>query len=245
MAGKLGRLAPKEHPRTLKLTSFLKETPTPPRVWAWEYNLPDWTMMGNDSVGDCTCACIGHMIMEWTSRTYGTVTPTTEQILAAYAAITGFDPITGAGDNGAAITDVLAYCQSTGIADHKILAWASFDPTNLTFVKQAVAIFGGIDIGFNVPQSAMDQFDAGQPWNDVGDTNIIGGHSIPVMGYGSLGNTSITWGKRQPMNWAFWKRYVDEAYAIITKDWLTQAQTTPVYGLDMVALQSALASIKA
>ena len=244
MAGKLGRLAPKVHPRTLKLSSFLKAVPAP-RVFAWEYNLDDWTMMGNDTVGDCTCACIGHMIMEWTSRTYGTVTPTTEQVLTAYSAVTGYDPNTGANDNGAAITDVLAYCQSTGLAGHKILAWAEIDVSNLTNVKQAIAMFGGIDIGFNVPQSAMTQFDAGEPWNDIGDTDIVGGHSVPVMGYGGLGDTCITWGKRQPMNWAFWSRYVDEAYAIITQDWLMQAQTSPIFGLDLPALQPQLAALKA
>lgn len=242
---KLGKLPPKAHPKTLKLSAFFKAPlPSVPKAFAWEYNLSDWGMMDNSDVGDCTCACAGHLIMEWTSRTYGTVTPTTQQILAAYQAISGWNGIVNdPSDQGAAITDVLAYWQATGIADHKILAWASIDVTNLANIKSAVALFGGVDIGFNVSQTAMNEFSAGQPWNDTSDTNYIGGHSIPIMGYGGLGCTAITWGQRQQMSWAFFQKYCDEAYGIITQDWLNAQQVSPAFGLDLPALQAALQSV--
>lgn len=247
MAFKLGRLPRKDNPRTLKLAKYLKTSMPLVKVlpWAWEYNISDWTMMANDSVGDCTCACIGHMIMEWTSRTFGTVTPTTDQIIAAYSAITGYVPGNESTDNGAAITDVLAYFVSTGIAGRKALAWAAIDVADQTAIRQALQIFGGIDIGFNVPQSAIDEFNAGQPWNGTTDTNIIGGHSVCVLGGGGLGGTCITWGQRQQFSWDFWRAYVDEAYAIITQDWLTAAAKTPIFGFDMATLQADLAALKA
>lgn len=247
MPFKLGRLPRKENPRTLKLASYVKTSGPLVSVvpFAWEYNVSDWGMLGNDSIGDCTCACIGHMIMEWTSRTFGLVTPTTNQIIAAYSAITGYVPGNESTDNGAAITDVLAYFVSTGIAGRKALAWAAVDVSNQDAIRQAIQIFGGIDIGFNVPQSAMDEFSAGLPWNNTTDTNIVGGHSVYVAGAGSFGNTCITWGQRQQMSWDFWKTYVDEAYAIITADWLTAAAKSPIYGFDLTTLQADLAALKA
>lgn len=201
--------------------------------------------MLNDQLGDCTCACAGHMIQDWTARTYGMITPTDAQILSAYEAIGGYVPGNESTDNGCAITDVLNYWQNTGIAGRKIIGWAEIDVTNLTAVKQAIQIFGGIDIGFNVPQSAMDEFNAGQPWNDTTDTNIEGGHSVPVLSYGSQGCTCVTWAKLQPMSWDFWKTFVDEAYALITQDFLTSAQKSPIFGFDLPTLQADLQALKA
>ena len=243
MAGKLGRLPRKEHPRTLKLSKYTASLPEPSKAY-WEYMVANWPMLANDTVGDCTCACAGHMEQNWTAHTFGLQTPTDEQILAAYSAITGYIPGDPSTDNGAAITDVLDYWQDAGIAGRKILAWAEIDAADIDAIKQAVFIFGGLDIGFNVPQSAMDQFDAGQTWTVVPNSSIEGGHSVPILGYGSGGCTCVTWAKLQPMTWDFFKTYCDEAYAVITQDWLTAAQTTPIAGLDLAALQADLAALK-
>lgn len=243
---KFGRLPRKENPKTLKLSKYLK-TPLagPHRTFAWEYDVPNWPMMMNDQIGDCTCACAGHMVENWTVRTYGLAVPSDQDILTAYSAVSGYDPTTGVNDNGAAITDVLAYWENPGIAGHKILAWAEVDTTNLVNVKQAISLFGGLDIGFNVPQSAMDEFGAGLPWNGTIDQNIVGGHSVPVFSYGSLGCTCVTWGKLQRMSWAFWNTYVDEAYACVTQDFITAANTSPIWGLDLATLNSDLQALKA
>lgn len=243
MAGKLGRLPRKEHPRTLKLSHYTASLPEPSKSY-WEYMVSNWPMMGNDQIGDCTCACAGHMEQNWTAHTFGMQNPRDDQIISAYSAVSGYDPLTGANDNGAAITDVLSYWASTGIAGRKILAWAEIDQANLDAVKQAIFLFGGIDIGFSVPQSAMDQFDAGQSWTVIPQSSIEGGHSVPILGYGSAGCTCVTWAKLQPMTWDFFKTYCDEAYAIITQDWLTKAQTTPIAGLDLNALQADLSALK-
>ncbi len=240
---KLGRLPRKEHPGTLKLGKYLTVGAAPMKSY-WEYKVGDWPMMVNDSVGDCTCACAGHMIQNWTAHTYGMATPTDDEIIAAYSAITGYVPGDESTDNGAAITDVLSYWQNPGIAGHKILAWAEIDTKNLAAIKQAIFLFGGIDCGFNVPGSAMDQFNAGQTWTVVPGSDDEGGHSVPILGYGSLGATCITWAKRQPLAWDFFAQYFDEAYCIITQDWLTAAQTSPIAGLDLAALQADLAALK-
>ena len=64
---KLGKLAPKAHPKTLQFSRYLKAgaPPLPPAKVYWEYKVPvgAWQMFGNDTIGDCTCACIAHMLM--------------------------------------------------------------------------------------------------------------------------------------------------------------------------------------
>jgi hypothetical protein len=50
-------------------------------------------MMGNDKVGDCTCAAAGHLVMDWTANTGKEVVPSSQQIVAAYSAITGYNPV--------------------------------------------------------------------------------------------------------------------------------------------------------
>jgi hypothetical protein len=36
-----------------------------------------------------------------------------------------------------------------------------------------------------------------------------------VCGYTKLGPVCVTWGRKQQMSWAFFRKYCDEAYAII------------------------------
>ena len=259
LALRLGKLPPKFNPKTLYLPKyFLKATdtslPAPPPKNYWEYKIPAdaWQMFGNDTLGDCTCACIAHMLMNATAHTGNIVIPTLADVIKVYSDVTGYDPSqaqpdgTNPTDQGAAITDILNYWQTTGIAGHKILAWASIDQGNTTHVKQGNYIFGGVDIGFNVPQSAMDQTNAKQAWDVVAnDGGIIGGHSVPVFGFGSQGNTCITWSLLQQMSWDFFAKYCDEGYSVVTQDWVSNATGLAPNALNMDALMADIKLIAA
>src|SRR3984885_3248276 len=102
---KLGKALPVHDPRTLLLANYIDTAALPPvpAVFAYAKNIgaTAWGMMANDKIGDCTCAAAGHLIMEWTDDNGKMVTPATKQIIAAYSAITGYDPKTGLNDNGA------------------------------------------------------------------------------------------------------------------------------------------------
>jgi hypothetical protein len=243
----LGKTPPKFNKRTLRLGNYLipDAPPIPPTKTYWEYKVPAWTMAKNDTVGDCTCAAIAHMVMLWTAHAGAMVTPSDTDVLAVYSAVTGYDPATGLNDNGAAITDVLEYWRTTGIAGHKIDGWASIDNTNQRTVKQAIYLFGGIDIGVNLPNSAMDQTNAKAAWTVLPDDGgIDGGHSIPLFGYGADGTTAVTWGQLQPMTWDWFAKYADESYAVVSKDWLDANGDAPNH-LDIAALVADLAALKA
>jgi hypothetical protein len=52
----------------------------------------------------------------------------------------------------------------------------------------------------------------------------------------------VTWGALQTMTWSFWEAYCDEAYAILSNDYLTKEGTPQ--GFSMQQLQADLADLK-
>jgi hypothetical protein len=199
--------------------------PPPERVFR-EYKIPDdaWQMFGNDSIGDCTCAAIAHMLMLVTSHTGKLFVPEPADIIKAYSAVSGYDPATGNNDNGADLPTVLNYWRDTGVAGHKILQWGDVDHTNIDMQKHAIDIYGATDDAINFPKSAADQFAAGQDFELVNpDGGDEGGHCIPRFGYGSGGATCITWARRVGAPWDWWEKYLFESTTVITQDWINQA----------------------
>ena len=61
----------------------------------------------------------------------------------------------------------------------------------------------------------MNQFKTGQTWDITIDNRILGGHCIYIVGYNEIGPICVTWAKKQQMTWAWWDKYVDEAYALV------------------------------
>jgi hypothetical protein len=233
---KLGKGAARHDPRALLMASYVAPSlPPPPPSADLTTKVSAWGMMENDQIGDCTCAAAGHLLMEWTANAgKKMVTPSDKQIVAAYSAITGYNPTTGANDNGAVEVDVLNYWRQTGIAGHKIGAFVSLEPSNHNHIMDAVYIFQGCYIGIQLPVSAQAQVQNHQPWSvppggptGDGKPGSWGGHAVPAVAYDARGVTVVTWGALQMMTWSFWEVYCDEAYAILSKDYLTGKKTTP------------------
>ena len=146
---KLGKHAARHDARTLQFSNYLKATapPAPPKTEDWTTKVKQWPMMLNDTLGDCTCACAGHMIEEWTTYAHAPgYIPTDPQILQAYEAVGGYKPGDPSTDKGAAILDVLNYWRQTGIAGHPITAFVSLEPKNREQVKDAVYLLSLIHI---------------------------------------------------------------------------------------------------
>jgi hypothetical protein len=109
-------------------------------------------MFGNDRYGDCVWAMMANKIIHDTVHAGAIVIPTLEQVLEAYAAVTGFNPQTGANDNGTVMVEALAYMQSIGLAGHKILGWGQIDHTNRLHRKLGCDFFGSTLVGVNFPR---------------------------------------------------------------------------------------------
>jgi hypothetical protein len=249
---KLGKSVARHDPRTLLLASYVTPAlPAPPASFDLTSKVKSWGMMDNDQIGDCTCAAAGHLLMEWTANA-GTkmFTPSDKQIVAAYSAITGYNPTTGANDNGANEIDVLNYWRQTGIAGHKIGAYVALEPTNHNHIMDSVYIFEGCYIGVQLPISSQAQVQNHQPWSvppggptGDGKPGSWGGHAVPVVAYDTHGVTVVTWGALQSMTWSFWAAYCDEAYAILSPDYLDGKQQAP-QGFSLQQLQADLADLK-
>jgi hypothetical protein len=242
---KLGRLPNDPSKPRLSFGKYLKDTTDYPSQRDWLSNVSNWPMYLNDQIGDCTCAAAGHIIES--SSTYGqgsTVTLTDNDILTAYEAVSGYDPKTGANDNGAVMQDVLTYWRKTGFGGHKILAFGELDVKNKDNLYKALNVFGTLYLGINFPESAMDQFDKGEPWDVVEGAKVEGGHAINAGFYDTSDGSwkIVTWGKVQPMTQAFFDKYVEEAWAIVTPEWFNSAGTDPT-GLALYDLGQDLASL--
>lgn len=242
---KLGKLAPKHDARTFKLKKLLLPgaLPAPPVMVDWSVKLPtDVGMFKNDVVGDCAEAECGHMIQVWTSNESTTVTPTDDDIIAAYSAITGYDPGDASTDKGTILLDALNYWRQTGIAGHKIGAYVQVDHTNIQEVKTALDLFGGLCTGAALPVSAQSAI--GSSWSQVSQNDIgtWGGHALCACAYDEYGITYLTWGKRQMATWDWFTTYADEVYAIVSADWVSGTKPAP-NGFDLDTLLSDLAEL--
>ncbi|MFL4947470.1 hypothetical protein ACJ6WE_08870 [Streptomyces sp. MMS24-I31] len=222
---RLGKLPAQPARPHLKLSPVLRERlAAPPASADWQADSIRWPMYANDQVGDCTCAGVGHMVNQLTF--YGTGTeemPAESSVLGMYSAITGYDPSDPNSDTGAYCQDVLAYWRKTGLEGHKVVAYASLDVSNLTEIKQAIALFGAVYVGLSFPNTAMDQFNQGKPWDVVKGAKIEGGHCVIVGAYGKGKLGLVTWGEETEMTEAFWKKYVDEAWVVLDADGMKKA----------------------
>lgn len=238
---KLGALPADPSLPRIKLAPHFSPDGPPPYQVDWHSKVRDlWGMYLNNAIGDCTCAEVAHQILS--ASTYGEGRPvrlSDEDVLVAYCDITGFDPYTGANDHGALIQDVLSYWRTVGFGGHKCVAFAEVNPDDMAEVKNAVSVFGSLDLGMQVPASAREQFAAGQPWDVGGDDRIVGGHSVELAGYDQSYLYVVTWGKVTRMTYRFWHEYVSESWAVIMPEWLDANGEDP-QGVNLRTLESDL-----
>lgn len=244
---KLGKHAPKRKLGIPALGDFLGKTTSWPVVPAhgWEYQIPTdaLNILGNDQYGDCTCAGVMHLIQAWGYNNGQPINPTTEEALALYTAVTGFNPNDSSTDQGAACTDVLNYWKNTGVIAggklHKILGYASLDVSSLAQMRYAAFTFGGLYLGINCPEKCQSDT---TNWNFEAGLPIDGGHCIVQLGQGADGGHVDSWGMNIPVSNSFILGYVDEAYIVVTEDWLGAQGNSPS-GLDLDGLLAAMNAI--
>jgi len=205
-----------------------------PPVCAYERPI-DYLMLGNDMVGDCFFAGVYHQRMTWraVANAGSPLVPTTEQVLADYSAVTGYD--------GSSATDQVTQ-PSDGFAFYKanktLAGYAALDLGNIDQLKAAIYTFGGIGLGITVPQSMIDQMNSGvEPtWEFFPkDKPSNEGHYIYVSSYGRKGVAIISWGKIYHTPWDFVSRWADQAEALIGPEWIKHSGIAPS-GLDMAGL---------
>lgn len=212
--------------------------------------MPSWGMYGNDTYGDCVIADCAHQELLRTANVGKVWIPENNMVTVLYAMFQGMqidpnaDPTSwdmqavtdylAANDNGCNELDVITYLHNTGWRGRKLDGSANLDPTQLDHLKWAVCIFGASRLGVNLPQSAMNQFNAGQPWDYSDDPAPIGGHDIPLVRYTGDMYFVVTWGKLHPATQDFMYAtypdgtpYIEEAHAELAFDWVNAIGSAP------------------
>lgn len=225
---KKGRL-----PRTPRPTIELRSTVippgySPPAILDRYTAVPpaSWGMDANDTIGDCTIADGDHEVKSSEVAAGNTeVNSTQQECISIYSAVTGYNPKDPNSDQGAEMQDVRKYWRTTGFTlggkAHKILLYASLDIGNLNLVKWGVDQFNAVGLGINFPDSAMDQFNASEPWDVVPNAPTpTEGHAIALVGWDGTYWYIVTWGKIQKMTQAFFAKYVEEVWLSFTQDFV-------------------------
>jgi hypothetical protein len=243
---RFGKHPPKADYRTLRFRSYTTSALAPPPA---SYNVlsqvydrlkiaPDPTalfpMDGNDTLGDCTIAALAHAVTTY----HGLVG--SKSIMNKSAVVKLYMHLTGGVDSGLNELDVLNYWQSNAVSKDKILAFVSIDPKNHTHIQQAIQLFGGVYIGFQVQQNCVQEFNAHQPWTPGPLTTD--GHAVYAVAYDQTGLTMLTWGNTQQGTWAWWDECVDEAYAILPPE-AKNPEFAP--GFNLAQLQADLSQVAA
>ncbi|MGH7524566.1 MAG: hypothetical protein ACREK8_09690 [Gemmatimonadales bacterium] len=215
---RFGKHPPKRDYRTLRFQDYLTPALPPPEpahnVLAAVYanlKIADATRLfpidGNDRLGDCTIAAVAH------AATVYRALIGRKRIMSSAEVIKVYLHLTGGVDSGLNELDVLNYWRRHPVGGDEVLAFASIEPKQHDHVKQAIALFGGVFLGFQVQQRCIEEFNERRPWTPGPLTTD--GHAVYAVGYTPSGVTVLTWGNTQEATWSWWDECVDEAYAIV------------------------------
>jgi hypothetical protein len=260
MKPKLGKAPAVHDPRTLSFVRY-RDTDTGiavPATIGYEADMPeDWGMLGNgpsadmpadfEGVCDCVWADAAHRTMLYHAA-WGRPMPTftSEAVLSDYSAVTGYTPGDPATDNGTDMLSALNYQRKTGIVDahghrHRIGAYVSLEPGNVEHLREAVYLFGAVALGIKYPDTASAQFKAKQLWRPVPGYKLDGGHCITLVAHRAHLRT-VTWAKEIDVTVKFAETFCDEAYGILSRDFLTDGKTPA--GFDVATLNKDLAALE-
>jgi hypothetical protein len=240
---RFGKHPPKVDYRTLRFENYVTAALAPPPA---TYNVLTnvyqklktndptklFPMDGNDTLGDCTIAALAHAITTYD----GLVGKQT--ILPKASAVKLYMKLTGGVDSGLNELDVLNYWRQNPVDGDEIITYVALSPKNHTNVQQAIRLFGGVYLGFQVQANCQQEFDAHQPWTPGTLTND--GHAVFAVAYDQNGVTVLTWGNTQQATWAWWDECVDEAYAILPPE-AKNPNFAP--GFNLAQLQADLAAV--
>lgn len=235
---KLGRLPsdPKRLRRCLRLVDYTNLEALLPQIpaesdWTKDVKVP-FDSLGNDRYGCCVFSAKAHMIHTMSASKGQETTISAKDVVSSYLK---YSPR----DEGYNIEESFRILRKTGLWSHKIWAYASVDLNNHDLVRAAIYLFGGVDLGVNLPSGwrSADVWDAG-----AGRPGSWGGHDIWVPQVTKSGVTCITWGNEQEMTFAGMDQYCDEAFVCISPDWLAPGGTAP-NGFDLTTLKFDLEAV--
>ncbi len=200
----------------LRLANYLDKAtlPAPPDACSYNTNAAPVIsqMYGNDRLGDCVIAGIGHLVGTFTSIFGKPTIFTLNQIIAMYSRIGGYKPGNPATDQGCNVVTALSYWHRYGFvtSKHKILGFAAVDANDPQEYRAALWMFCHLMKGINLPDAWVSPFPKpGDIWDISGVPNPDNGHFIVSCEYDENGTVDDTWGMQVRMTDSAIEAYCD------------------------------------
>jgi hypothetical protein len=250
MLQKLGKLPPRNDPRTFDLADYISALPAAPALVDWTAEVPKYGMLSNDKLGCCVIAGMMHLAMQQRGAAgLPVAVPSDAEVIAAYSAIGGYVPGDPSTDCGCNMLDALNYWRQSGLVfggvTHKITAFAAVRLHQPAELASALWLFGGTLDGYALPASVQGQVAWKAPHGRLrGRTapGSWGGHCVddPYDKSGSL--EVVSWGAKIPVDAGFRDAYCDESYVVLTPEWIEANGSSPC-GFKRDALLADLAAL--
>jgi len=199
---RFGRRKLRFRPHSLSLRNYLKlSLPSPPLSVDYtplaSRTLAD--IYGNDQLGDCVIACIGHILGVLTANANQEVPLSLNQIIKLYSAIGGYVPGDPNTDNGAVPTDALNYIEKVGyeiLPEHKIAGYLAVNSDDPVECRIAIWLFENLMYGVDLPDGWVNPMPSGSGfiWDYAGAPDPQNGHCFGGFGYNPSGIKIDTWG---------------------------------------------------
>jgi hypothetical protein len=204
---KFGRKRPSFIGPYFRLQNYLRASlPSPPT--SIDYSGPAASIlsdiMGNDRLGDCTCAGAYHIVGVETANAGDPFHATLLQVVNDYSAVSGYVPGNESTDNGADEITCMNYWTNHGFANGtKLAGWLALDATNQVEIMTAMWLFGDLYFGLECPDTYTNPFPNGNGFTwGPGTPDPDQGHCIIGTGYNSAGVQIATWGMRGTWLWS-------------------------------------------
>jgi hypothetical protein len=246
MPAMLGKLPAKSDSRTLRFGSYLMhDVGRLARAVDYTRAVPSadrrpW--LANNRFPCCTCSAAGHMIAVWTANTGKTRIVPDSAIVRAYRLFVG-----DVHKPHKHMINVLNYWRQSGIGGDRILAYAQLTPRDVVEAKLTIELFGACYIGLSLPNFAVIPGNLDHvrntPWtkslkkeSDGARPQRRNGHTVAAVKYDAKNLYVVTWGILKPMSWEFYETYCEEAYAVLSKDFIDGKYERTPAGFDLAAL---------
>lgn len=189
MIGKLGRaVTPPGKRGTTWLGRFLQvgDYDVAPYYQDWVGKEPH-QMWGNDKISNCCYAALAKIIAQRCALLNRPCLLTTDHVIAAYSAVTGYDPRDPSSDNGGQMIDAIRYGIEHGIGPYKLTKSARVNTHDRAELRAALWAFGSVYVGADLPLRIEDQ-DQATHWfipkttSERDRQRSLGGHAYPFFG---------------------------------------------------------------
>lgn len=216
-----------------------------------------------NGLGCCTCAAPCHGVDEWTAGGDAPVVITADQCITLYCLSCGYvigDPSTDQGGDELTVLDYIATKGVDGNSLHQLAGSVAIDASNVTEMREASFITGGVELCLELPNAYVNPFPGPDAVWDVGTgpdyvPQQSQGHCVHGRGaYTTNGpNGQPAWGLT---TWGtpVWLTTRAAAYycvpaqggsvnAALSKEWIAKASGKAPNALDFDGLTTALTAV--